>query len=218
MSEDEIKAIDGRTARRQRGRIAVIDAVFELLKEGQVPPQVKDLAERSGVSVSSIFRYFDGLEDIQVQALDRFAERFSHLFFVEGSSGSPLDQRILSLVDSRLRMLDEVGGIIAVARLRSIENETFVEATDKIRWRLSNQVEDHFKLELDALTPSDAASLVSVIDSLASPEAWDVMRLSHGRTQGQIRSSWTQAISAVFLAWLAPNNSHNWATEEQNLD
>ena len=54
---------DGRHARRARNRAAVIEAVYELVKSGKVPPSVDDVASEAGVSVSSIFRIFDGLPD-----------------------------------------------------------------------------------------------------------------------------------------------------------
>ena len=60
--------IDGRRARRERGRSAVIDAAFALAEEGKIPLTTELVAERSGVSAASIFRYFDGLDDLQYQA------------------------------------------------------------------------------------------------------------------------------------------------------
>ena len=36
--------IDGRRARRERSRVAVIDAVFTLVRNGKVPPIAEDVA------------------------------------------------------------------------------------------------------------------------------------------------------------------------------
>ena len=55
-------AVDGRTARRDRNRDAVLDAVIELFTEGHVGLVAADVAERSGVSLRSVYRYFDDLE------------------------------------------------------------------------------------------------------------------------------------------------------------
>lgn len=202
MSDDEPSGepIDGRSARRERGRLAVIDAVFELIEEGHVPPDVNDLAERSGVSVASIFRYFDGLQDIQIQTMGRFHDRFRHLFLVEGIADASLNQRIEAYVDTRLDMLVEVGSVVALARLRAMENEEFDEAYTAIRELLSEQVHHLFAPETAAMGPESQASFVAIVDSLASPQAWDVMRLSHGRTPQQIRVAWITTLRAIVQA------------------
>ena len=71
----------------------MIDAVFALVQEGKVPPGVKDVADRAGVSVSSVFRNFDGLPDMQRQAFDSFQTRFAHLFVVDDADRA-LDDRV----------------------------------------------------------------------------------------------------------------------------
>jgi len=88
-------AADGRNARRERNRVAVIEAAFALVREGKTPPAVDDIAERAGVSVSSIFRNFDGLADLQRQALDLAHEMWSPSFEVNDAD-QPLDVRIRS--------------------------------------------------------------------------------------------------------------------------
>ncbi len=192
--------IDGRSARRERGRLTVIDAVFDLIEEGQIPPDVNELAERSSVSVASIFRYFDGLEDIQLQAMERFKDRFLPLFRIDESASRSTDARIAMYVDSRLAMLAQVGSVVALARLRAMENPQFNQAYDTIRTLLADQVRELFAPELATLTPSAQASLVAVVDSLASPQAWDVMRRSHNQTARQIRTAWIATLQAVLDA------------------
>ncbi len=76
---------DGRHARRERGRAAVVDALFEFLLEGRLPPTVDEVANRAGVSVASVFRYFDGIEDMQRHAFARFRTRFAHLYEIENA-------------------------------------------------------------------------------------------------------------------------------------
>ena len=55
---------DGRRARRERNREAVLDALMELVKEGDDDPSVDDIAARAGVSYRSVYRYFDDRADL----------------------------------------------------------------------------------------------------------------------------------------------------------
>lgn len=189
--------LDGRRARRERGRTLVIDTAFELMQEGRVPPPVDEIAARAGVSVSTIFRYFDGLDDLQGHAVTRFRERFAPLLAVEPPGDAPLDRRIESLVDGRLRFYDSAGSIIGLGRLRALDHPRAHDAIDNLRRTLHAQARAHLRPELDSLPPATGADLLAVVDTLASPEAWEIVRRSHERSTRQIRRAWIRAIHAL---------------------
>ena len=196
--------VDGRHARRERGRTAVIDAVFELAEEGKIPPTAELVAERSGVSVASIFRYFDGLDDLQVHAHRRFRERFAPLVAAVGD-GSRTD-RIAALVESRLDLYEQAGAIMALGRLRALEHEPLLEASTETRAALAGQVRTTFEPELRCNSPGRVAELVAVIDAFTSLEAWDVMRRTHARSRPQIATSWRRGLDALIDNWEQDGN------------
>jgi TetR/AcrR family transcriptional regulator of autoinduction and epiphytic fitness len=189
--------IDGRRARRQRSRAAIVDAAFALILEGKGPPSAEDVAERAGVSVSSIFRNFDGLADIQEQAFDQFRERFSHLLLATPSVGANLDERITFFVRNRLDLYEQAGPLMSMARARAFERDTFVEAVARNRSTLADQTRACFGSEIDGLTPSDAADPIAVLDSLTSPEAFELMTTAHARTRTQIARAWATSLHAL---------------------
>ncbi len=195
MGEQHVASIDGRRARRERGRVAVIDAMFELLQEGKVPPAVELIAERSGVSVASIFRYFQGVDDLQFQTFQRFRERFEPL--LDTNLEGDLAARTNAFVQSRLDLYEQAGAIMAVGRLRALEHEPLVEASAQMRGVLADQVRTTFADETVDAAPAAAADLVAVVDALTSLEAWDVMRKTHARSRTQIARAWTQGIDAL---------------------
>lgn len=194
-------SIDGRRARRERGRIAVIDAMFELLQEGKVPPTAEMVAERSGVSVASVFRYFNGLDDLQYQTFQRFRERFEPLVSVEGAGAATRDDRIAGFVTARLDLYERAGAIMAVGRLRALEHEPLVAASAEMRGLLAAQVRSHFSVDINAVPSSTAADLVALIDALTSLESWDVMRKAHARSRRQIERSWCLGIGSIIDVW-----------------
>ena len=200
----EHPTVDGRRARRERGRVAVIDAMFELLQEGKVPPTTELIAERSGVSVASIFRYFDGIDDLQLQTLQRFRERFEPL--LRRDIAGDLPERIESFVGSRLDLYERAGAIMAVGRLRALEHEPLVAASAQMRGALADQVRRTFATETEGSAPGRTADLVAVVDALTSLESWDVMRKTHARSRPQIAQAWGQGISALIRAWNQPSD------------
>ena len=174
--------IDGRRARRDRNRQAVVDAAFALIVEGEGPPSTAAVADRAGVSVSSIFRNFDGLADLQEQALGQFRERFAHLLSATPSADADLGDRVEFFVRNRLDLYEQAGPLMSMARARAFEHDTLVEAVARNRSTLADQTRACFGNEIDCLTPSDAADLIAVLDSLTSPEAFEVMTRAHART------------------------------------
>jgi AcrR family transcriptional regulator len=195
-------SIDGRRARRERGRVAVVDAMFDLLQEGKVPPAVELIAERSGVSVASIFRYFQGIHDLQFQTFQRFRERFEPL--VRASVDGDLATRTDAFVQSRLDLYEQAGAIMAVGRLRALEHQPLVEASAQMRGVLADQVRISFAHETAGSSPARSADLVAVIDALTSLESWDVMRKTHARSRSQIASAWAHGIGALVGSWNQP--------------
>jgi AcrR family transcriptional regulator len=206
VSSDDglIPTPDGRRARRERGRLAAIDATFELILEGKFRPSAEEIAERAGVSTASVFRYFDGTGDAQQQALDRFVERFMPLLDVdEELVAGRRDERIARLVCARLDFYERAGALLAAGRAHLHDGVSFVEARDRMRTARADQVRFLFAAELAEATPARAADLVSTVDTLTSPETWDLLREHHGRSRGQIRTSWVRNLTAVVVAWEA---------------
>lgn len=192
----ELSPPDGRNARRQRSRTAVIDAVFSLIEEGKVPPSVDDIAERAGVSVSSIFRNFDGLADMQRQALDRAHQRWAPSFEVDDAA-EPLADRIRSHVRSRVDLFETGGALMRVARGRALDHDPIVEGVARLRARFADQTRSRFATEIHQLTPAAAADLVAIVDTVTSPEAYDLMTAGHARTSKQISRAWLGALTTL---------------------
>lgn len=193
--------IDGRRARRERSRVAVIDAVFTLVRNGKVPPIVEDVAEQAGVSVSSIFRNFDGLDDMQRQAFDVFRERYAHLFDPVVDSAAPRAERVAKHVRARLDLLTVAGPMMQIARQRALDYQPMAEGVGRSRSQLSDQARAHFASEAAQLSPAEAANLLAVIDAMTSPEAYEVLQAAHGRSDRQISRSWVRSLTAILDSW-----------------
>jgi TetR/AcrR family transcriptional regulator of autoinduction and epiphytic fitness len=193
--------VDGRRARRQRSRTAVIDAVFSLVQDGKVPPTVDEVAARAGVSVSSIFRNFDGLADLQRQALEEFQPKFDHLFVV-ADGDRPRADRIQAHVLARVELLAAAGGLLRIARARTLDHAPMLGGVARLRGKLADQTRLRFALEIEQLSPAEAANLCAMIDAMTSPDAFEVMSGAHARTPRQISKTWTTALASVLAAWV----------------
>ena len=101
----QLARLDGRLARSARTRRAVVDALLDLLGEGDLRPTAARIAQRAGVSMRLVFHHFDDLEAIYSELADRQAERVKPLT-VPISAALPLPQRIEEFCAQRGRLLE----------------------------------------------------------------------------------------------------------------
>lgn len=188
---------DGRRARRERGREAVIDAMLDMLLEGGSTPTTDAVAERAGVSVASLFRYFDSLDDLRHRATLRFLERHAPLYEVPDIGEGPLQGRIEGFVEARVALHEAVEPIARVVRVRAVEHPDLADTLRATRLRMADQVRAHFSPELSTLTRVAAEDLVGTVAALTAFEAWDHQHHDLSRSRHQITRSWEAALRAL---------------------
>jgi AcrR family transcriptional regulator len=197
MTDIEPAAADGRRVRRERGRQAVVDALVDLIRSGHPLPTAEAIAERAGVSVSSLFRYFDNLGDLQHAAVTRFFERYVHLYEVPDLGRGDRSARIARYVATLESLFETIAPIARLVRARVLEHEHLEAPIGRARRLLADQTRAQFAPELDGLTPAARDDLVSLVSSLTSFEAWDLLRREFDRSARQIRRTWTAALDAL---------------------
>lgn len=171
--------VDGRTARRDRNRDAVLDAALELFRDDAMFPGPAEVAERSGVSRRSVQRYFDDMDALVRAAMGRHLERVGPLFEIEGLGVGALEGRIDRLVGARLRLYESVAPMVRAALLRARSSTLIRDRLIEARAALFGQVEAMFAPELAALDPAVRGDVLAALDVLLGFES--IERLGHGR-------------------------------------
>lgn len=183
---------DGRRARRDRNRTAVVDAVLGLYREGHLTPSVTEIAERAGLSPRSLFRYFDDVEDLTRAAIARQNEQVWPLAALDVSPDEPLDVRLDAFIDRRVELFEAIGSVGRVARLREPFHEVVARQLADGRALLRDQIARLFAAELEAIGAARSETLAA-LDVLASYESYrllrDDQRLSQRRAAAVVRSA-----------------------------
>ena len=115
--------------------------------------------------------------------------------------------RVDFFVRTRLDLYVQASPLMALARCRAFDDDRWRERIARNRAAMADQMHSCFAPEIDSLTPADAADVVSLLDSLTSPEAFDLMTTSHARTPGQLARSWGLAIHGLFADWPTSSGS-----------
>ena len=189
--------VDGRTARRERNREDVVEAALSLMDEGELDPSIEQLTKRSGLSARSIFRYFEGLDDLRRAVIERHFQRAEPLIFGSDSDGGPLDARIRRFVDARIKVNEMLAGPARTAQMRAPYAPIIADDIRRYRKILDSQVREHFAPEIKARSRAEADDLVALIDVVVSFDGWNLMVSDYGRSRTQVRRAWTTALEAL---------------------
>ena len=170
--------VDGRRARREQNRGAVLEALAELYREGVYAPSAAQIAERAGLSSRSLFRYFDDVDDLNRAAIDQQLARARPLLRLGADPGDPLATRIEQLVDARLRLYEAIAPAARAARTCAWRHPVIAGQIAASRSYLRRQLERLFAPELEALGDR-AAAVLAAIDTLCSFEAVELLQDDH---------------------------------------
>jgi AcrR family transcriptional regulator len=192
--------VDGRRARRDRGREAVTEATIDLVLEGHVPPSAEQVAARAGVSVASLFRYFETLDDLRRATIQRYQERIAHLTELADIGQGPLAARLDSYVASRLRLYQTTEPMAGLARSRAVTVPDIDDSLHRARATAAEQIRRHFGTELAVLTPARRDDLVALIATTTSFESWLQLRDDYARNSSQTRRAWINALERLLTA------------------
>lgn len=185
--------VDGRTARRDRNRLAVLDAVLELFTEGDLSPSPEAVAQRSGVSLRSVYRYVSDSDDLVRSAIDRHVEKVGPLFALEPIGEGTFGERVETFVSARLRLHKAIAPAARAAQARTRmratpASEILRESLHARRGMLRMQLVRHFEAELTTFG-SQADAILAAADALTQIETIDWFVVDGGYTAAQTRDA-----------------------------
>jgi AcrR family transcriptional regulator len=189
---------DGRRARRDRNKYAVVDAYLDLVRAGNGHPGVAEVAERSGVSHRSVFRYFADREELVRTAIERQHAFARPLVALTVGPGAPIDERIEGFIERRLELFDALAPVARLSRSIADGQPIIADELRATRRFLRSQIEHLFHAELSALPTEDAAASLAVLDVICSFESVELMRrdqdMSHRKTAQTIERAIRQLL------------------------
>ena len=173
------------------------EAMIDLVLEGYLPPSADQVARRAGVSMASLFRYFETLDELRQATIERYLDRFAHLFDIPDPGLGPLTERIERFVAARIRLFESTEPIGRLARSRAATVPDFDHSLRQARATTAAQVRQHFATELSRLSPARRDDLVAVVSTTTSFESWLQLRDDYARSTPQTRRAWTNALRCL---------------------
>jgi TetR/AcrR family transcriptional regulator, regulator of autoinduction and epiphytic fitness len=197
--EAATKQGDGRTARAERTRQALVDALLGLLDEGNPKPTAAEIAERAGVSERSLFQHFPDREALfEAVARQQYERVMPTLHPVDASL--PLDERIDHFTRQRARLYELIGGVRRAALLIEHESPSVAGWLATARQAKAAEAERVFRRELEAITPDEREPLRAALVAVCAWPAWESWRTHQRLGVSRARAAMAAAIDALLRA------------------
>jgi AcrR family transcriptional regulator len=170
------ETVDGRRLRRERNIASVIDAVLEMFKEEALVPTIERAAERSGLSLRSVYRYFPDPEALTQAAIDELWRRGEPVAHLSQIGEGPFEDRVIEFATMRVRLYEHIGHGYRAGRLHAPRSVRIREDIDRTRRTLSRSFELQFARELDALPSEVLIARRNTGDIMSQLDAIDLLR------------------------------------------
>jgi AcrR family transcriptional regulator len=194
---------DGRKHRSQRSQMLIVNAMLELVAQGNLAPSADQIADIAKVGRRSVFRHFSDMDTLYREMTDSIAATMESIVQRPFEAADWYGQ-VLELVDRRAMTFEKMKPFL-LAGQRHRHRSLFLKASH------ARFVEMLRKILLGIL-PKDAARdafLVEALDLLLSFESWNRLREDQDLSVAKSKRVLKQAIESLLKGGAGPEPHGN---------
>ena len=188
--------VDGRVARAERTHAAIIEALVDVLAEGDLQPTAERIAERACVSLRTVYQHFPDRQALHKAVAERQWREVGKVIEVIPSD-APLEERIERLVAQRARIWGIVTPVRRVALLNAPFQPEIAQEMAHARAVIREGVERLFARELDALPARDRGEVLEALNVAAEWPTWETLRAHQGLGVDQAKAVVARMLRAL---------------------
>lgn len=200
MRDDQLEGADPRdgSAVADRNLDTVVVAILELLREGMESPGAMDIAERSGLGVRMVFRYFEDPERLYEAAIAKHVEGIAHLLELPTEAGTR-SERVAAVAEQRRKLYEESAPVRRIAERYRDQSAAVRANLSETRALLRNQLVSQFAMELATLPDHERSVQVDALEMVTSWSAWTMLREDIGLSASQAEEVMSRSMMALTL-------------------
>jgi AcrR family transcriptional regulator len=190
--------VDGRSLRAERTRRAVVDALHELLAEGNLKISARQIAERAGVSLRALWSNFGDMEGLYAASNARVWE-LQQAAYRPIAPDLPLCARVDAFCRQRARMLELIAPYARAAhRTQPYSPQLQRNRTVQIG-KVRDEIGALFAAELTAAGDRRPA-LHNALLVATTYNAWQMAREELGLDPAEATAMMTETVAALLTA------------------
>ena len=197
--------VDGRRLRGARTKQRVIEALLELVREGNSNPRIGEIAERAGCVARSIYGHFVAMEELLGAAAEyamNQAIALAPLVDADADRQTRINAQVHTRADTCERALP-MWRLLLAGRCSSPGLRDKVTVTNKL---IGLRLEAVYAPELATLPAAERLKLLVALEALTNFESWGLMREHHDLSFEDACDVWIGAIDRLLPP--APEVSH----------
>jgi TetR/AcrR family transcriptional regulator, regulator of autoinduction and epiphytic fitness len=183
--------VDGRTARSERTRNAIVDAHVSLIEDGDLRPTADRIAKLAGVSLRALWSHFADMEALFAASGQRILER-RDASFQPVPPDLPLAERISAYCHQRARLSEAIAPAARAAALK----EPFSPALQRYRKLHVARVREELRALFAAETEGDP-ELLTALTAVSMWNTWDTLRTPMELPPDEARAGLERIITAL---------------------
>lgn len=189
------RATDGRHARSERSRQAMVDALLDLLREGNLRPSSAQIAERAGVTQRTLFNQFGDMDSLVSAVAARQVQRVVGML-PEAGEGT-LEERVAAYCEGLARLLEETMHVRWAVVTNPSDQWTGAVAVRTAREFMRNHLASTFAADLESLNGATQSKVIDALELQTDPAAWRLRRVQQGLDVDAARQAVERTILAV---------------------
>ncbi len=161
---------DGRRQRSERSRAQIIEAMFDLIREGDMSPSAAKVAERAQVGLRTVFRHFEDMDSLYVEMAERITSEVMPKVLAPFEAGD-WRGRLFEHVERRIEIYEYILPVRVSANLRRFQSRFLMDG-----YRRFLVME---RAGLRAILPPEIASdraKFAALEAAASFQTWRRLR------------------------------------------
>ena len=175
MPTSEHSPADGRTARRSENREAALRCVVDLFTSNKLVPTIEMVAEASGVSIRSLYRYFGDGQAMIREAIESLVTEAKSAGIIPNVGEGPFAERVEALVAGRFRAYKLVRFALRAALVNIANNPELAASQHRTRGLLEFQFKAQFAPELSQLDEAEQTRVTQAGSAICNLEFIDML-------------------------------------------
>jgi len=182
---------DGRKARSERTRAAIVEAMMELIAQGNLQPTSEEVARQAKVGHRTVFRHFQDMDLLYREIATRLEARVFSGIAPVAPKGS-LKDRVGQLVLARSKAFEKAK-LFRRATIARRWSSSFLQQTTR---RFARILHERLHFTLPELS-GKPESIQSAVELMLSYDGWEELRIGQGLSIVKARGSQIDAVLAM---------------------
>lgn len=194
--------VDGRHARRDHNRELVLRAARDLFQAENLVPSIEVLAERCGLSVRSLYRYFADAESLIAAAIEQSMTDGIERARIPHFGAGDFEERLDAFVNVRVKLYESSAAGYRATMHHAPNITQLRDALQRTRRFLRDQTLTQFASELDALPSVERRLALITCDCISQFDSLEHLRRFHRCSVADTKTVVRQTITSALRGTL----------------